>query len=344
MKINKIRIIVLSIVIFAIGGGIGYGAEYYCNFRQTKYLISNILPVRENNFNYKFIYPLLRYEFGDAKYYLENKDLEQKINNYIQKQYQDQNAESISVYFSNLLTGRWSGVNADTQYIPGSLMKVLIMMGYYRESQLDQSTMQKSFTYSKEVDQAVQSIPNVIPTNLIIGQSYTTKYITEDMIENSDDGAEVLLLANIDKKIFDDVFEDLKIPALGTTLNYTISPKDYTAFLKILYNSTYMTEVNSEEALSFLSKTTYHDGIYAGVPSGVIVAQKYGEAVDTDPTSEEIVGTDLHDCGIIYAKTYPYTLCIMTKAKGLVAQKQLASIIKDISAIVYSYVSSGGGK
>ena len=92
---NKTKIIYLLIVFLVIGGAIGYGIEYSYNHQQTKKLISGILPVRENNFNYKFIYPLLRYDFGDAKYYLENKDLEQKISSYIQQQYQNKNADQL---------------------------------------------------------------------------------------------------------------------------------------------------------------------------------------------------------------------------------------------------------
>jgi len=341
---NKIKTIFLCIVFLVIGIGAGYGFEYEFSYQQTKHLIKNIVPVRENNFNYHYIYPLLRYDFGNAKYFLEDKNLEEKINAYIQQQYQAQNAESISVYFSNLSAGTWSGVNADTSYIPGSIMKVLIMMAYYRESQLDSSIMAKNLVYTDQVNQAVSKIPYVNPVNLTVGQSYSTKYLLEDMIENSDDAADTLLLLNVNQSILDDVFGDLKVTVPGTTSNYTISPKDYTSFLRILYNATYITEVDSEEALSILSKSTYHDGIYAGVPSGVEVAQKYGESLDVDPQTKEVTATYLHNCGIVYAKAYPYTLCIMTKAKGLTDHKQQAAIIKDISAMVYKYVNSGSGK
>jgi beta-lactamase class A len=338
---SKTKIIILSAVIFLVGTGIGYGAGYYYNLQQTKSLITNILPVRENNFNYKFIYPLLKYDFGGARYFLEDKNLEQKINSYVQQQYQSKNIESISVYTGNLSTGGWAGVDADTKYVPGSMMKVLIMMAYYRESQLDPSIMDKNLVYSNEVAQLVNKIPYVNPVNLIVGQSYATKYLLEDMIENSDDAADTLLLLNVDQNILNDVFRDLNIEVPGTVANYTISPREYTYFLRILYNSTYLTEDNSEDALSVLSKSTYHEGIYAGVPSGIEVAQKYGESVDIDPQTKNVVATYLNNCGIVYAPKYPYTLCIMTKAKGLTDHKQQASIIKNISAIVYNYISSG---
>jgi beta-lactamase class A len=333
------KITIVTIVALFMGWLIGYGIEYYYNFQQTKNLITHIVPVRENNFNYKFIYPLLRYDFGDAKYYLENKDLEQKINNYIQSQYQKQNAENISVYYSEPLTGKWSGVNADYQYYPGSLMKVLIMMDYYRQKQLDRTVMQKQLIFSKEINQQIYATAYATSTNLTIGQSYSVQYLIEDMIDNSDNGAVKLLMANDNPTILRAVYDDLDIPAPGDKPNFTISAKDYALFLRILYSATYLSEKNSEEALSIMSKSTYKDGLSAGTPSNVIIAQKFGESVDTDPQSTTVTGTELHNCGIIYAKNFPYILCIMTKAKGTVDQKQLASIIRDISKIIYNYTN-----
>ena len=335
---NKIKILAFVIIFIAIGGVIGYGVEYYNNFQQTKKLISGILPVRENNFNYKFIYPLLRYDFGDAKYYLENNDLENKINDYVQQQYKAGNAESISVQYTDLLSGEWAGVNANTQYSPGSLMKVLIMMDYYRMKQLDQSTLQKTFTYSNEVNHEVYTVPYTTPTNLVIGHNYTVEYLIEDMIENSDDGAAKLLLVNDNPDILKAVYQDLGMPNPIDQPIFTISPKDYTLFLRILYSSTYLTEKNSEAALSIMSQSTYKDGISAGTPPGITIAQKFGESADTN-SQGGITGTELHNCGIVYAINQPYTLCIMTKAKGLVDQKKLALIIKNISSIVYNYLS-----
>jgi len=337
---NKTKIISLAVFFALVGAGAGYGAEYNNNFQQTKKLISHILPIRENNFDYKFIYPLLRYDFGDAKYFLENKDLEQKINNYVQQQYQNKNAEDISVYYSEPLTGKWSAVNADTQYYPGSLMKVLIMMDFYRQRQLDKTVMQKQLVYNKEINQQTFSVAYATPTNLAIGQSYTVQYLIEDMIENSDDGAATLLLANDNPDILKAVYKDLNIPAPGDKPSFTISPKDYTLFLRILYSATYLSETSSENALLTMSKSTYKDGLSAGVPSDITIAQKFGESADSNPQGTTITGIELHNCGIVYAKNHPYTICVMTRANGVVDQKQLATIIKNISKIVYDYVDS----
>jgi beta-lactamase class A len=223
-------------------------------------------------------------------------------------------------------------------------MKVMIMMDYYREKQLDQSIMQKNLTYSEDINKETFAVSYATPTNLTIGQNYSIQYLVEDMVENSDDGAATLLLANDNPDILKAVYRDLNILAPGDSPSFTISSRNYTLFLRILYNATYLSEKNSENALSIMSQSTYKDGISAGLPSDIVVAQKYGEDIDTDPQGKEVTGTELHNCGIVYTKDYPYTLCIMTKAKGVVDQKQLASIIKDISKMVYDYVNSGSEK
>ena len=43
----------------------------------------------------------------------------------------------------------------------------------------------------------------------------------------------------------------------------------------------------------------------------------------------------LHDCGIIYHKSRPYLLCVMTYGKYFLKE---VDIIKEISAIVYQEV------
>ncbi len=337
---SKVKKLIFSAVIFVVAG-LSYGAGYYYHYQETKKLISEILPVRENNFNYKFIYPLLRYDFGDAAYFTEDKNLKQKFDDYIQQQYQNKKADKISVYFTNLKNNQWSGVNEDSQFHPGSMMKVMIAMDYYRLAQLDlpYAVMDREFVYSGDVDKIMKALPYATPTNLNIGQSYTTKFLIKDMIENSDNGAETLLLNNDDPKIMNDIYVDLGIKTPVNNSDFTISAKEYSRFLKILYNATYLSDSFSDDILSIMSKTTFKDGISAGLPSDIIVAQKYGEGATFGP-SNEVLTTELSNCGIIYDKSSPYELCVMTKANGPVNQEDLASIIKDISGIVYNYVNS----
>jgi beta-lactamase class A len=330
------------VVMIALGASFWLGYARAINW--TRKAVFSIQPVRENNQQYKLIYPLLYYSFGEAGQFFEDKTLGAKINSYIQSQYNNQNAQSISVFFRDYSNGRWAGVNQNYQYHPGSMMKVIIMMGYFREAEPDPSILNKTLVYTKEVDKQTNDVGFSLGTNLVIGQSYTVSSLLKNMIGNSDNGAETLLLDNVNTDILNQAYIDLGISSPDSAGNdYTISAAQYSNFLRILYNSTYLSEQFSEQALSIMSQSSYKDGIRAGVPANVVVAQKYGERVDTSGNILQAI--ELHDCGIVYDAAHPYALCIMTKKNATTTlgsddEKKLTGIIKDISSIVYNYVTS----
>ncbi len=304
---------------------------------QTKRIISTIVPLRENNFNYKYIYPLLSYSLNDALPFLEDGNLSKKLNDYVDGQYKDKNAGLIGIYYRNLIDNSWAGVNEDVQLHPGSMMKIVIMMGYYRQQQLDPSVLNRNLAYSYDVSQAVKEENFATPSSLVLGKSYTVRYLIDRMIKDSDNGAELLLVVNADQKILNSAYDDLKL-GVPSDSNYTISPKQFSAFLRILYNSTYLTELNSEEALKTMNGSGFVDGITAGVPKGIVVVQKYGERVNVG-TSGDPDSVELSNCGIVYGKN-PYQLCVMTKSlSGYTDIEPLKNIIKDVSKIIYDYTT-----
>jgi hypothetical protein len=216
------------------------------------------------------------------------------------------------------------------------MLKVLIMMAYFREAELDPSVFQKQLVYSSHTHDEVGSVQFSQPTSLVVGQSYSIETLVNTMIKDSDNGAEQLLLDNVDIKVLDQAYVDLGVPSPDSVPgDYTISTAQYAAFLRILYNSTYLIEKFSESALAIMTESTYKDGISAGVPKDIVVAQKYGERVDTD-IGGAVVAVELHDCGIVYVPEHPYELCVMTKGRD---EKKLASVIQGISSLVYKEVT-----
>ncbi len=330
------HLVLFSVAGLFIGAGLGFWYERKLADTHIRQVIGSIHQIRENNTNYTYISPLLLYDYGNAKAYLKDQALEAKIRKYINTQYKNQTAQDISVSFRHFPDAHWAGVNQDDQYHPGSMLKVLIMMAYFRLQQINPSTLEQTFLYSKEINNQVNSIQFVLPTQLTVGQSYTIGELIKDMIADSDNGAETLLISNVDHTLLDNVYKDLSIPNPDQVSgDYTISPNQYMDFLRILYNSTYVSEQNSEQALSIMSQSTYKNGIVAGVPQGIAVAHKYGERIDA--TGSQVQAEELHDCGIIYAPNHPYALCIMTKGTDVA---KLTSVLKDISGLVYNYVNA----
>jgi hypothetical protein len=114
-----------------------------------------------------------------------------------------------------------------------------------------------------------------------------------------------------------------------------MSVDNYSMIFRVLFGSTYLSERYSEKALQLLSQAKYTTGIVAGVPSGVVVAHKYG--IMAVPVASAITPDYLHDCGVVYFPNHPYLLCIMTKGQNLVAQQDS---VKDISALTYQWLDA----
>jgi beta-lactamase class A len=245
------------------------------------------------------------------------------------------NVDGFSFYFRDLTLGRWAGENENTAYAPGSMMKVAVMVTYFKEAEEDPSILQKNLEYSSSTVDQINGVPFSFPSDLQVGKSYPVEKLIETMIINSDNGAKDVLLDNINQQSFIEVHTDLGLPNPATTLNYTITAKQYSVLLRVLYNATYLSRQYSEKALQIMSQATYNEGLVAGVPKGTVVAQKFGEALDSsNPNSPEI---NLSNCGVIYHPTHPYILCVMTKGKSVDA---LTKAIASISGVVWNQVIS----
>jgi beta-lactamase class A len=134
--------------------------------------------------------------------------------------------------------------------------------------------------------------------NVVDGHTYTVRELIRLMLQQSSNEAVATLVRAESENQFLKTFNDLGLP-LPTPVatnwgDYHIGIHDFSSFLRVLYNTTYLTRPDSEELLSVLTKTSYTNGLVAGVPSGVTVAHKFGTSGQTDGSVE------LPDRGIIY--------------------------------------------
>lgn len=296
----------------------------------------DVYPIRENNAGYSFIDPLLFYNVPDDVGQYE--PLESQVQGIIKGQASDL---TTSVYYRDLNSGRWFGIQENQKYTPASLLKVVIMMAYFKEAELTPSVLSQRITFSPAVQSLMQTVPDEQNTTLVLNGSYLASNLIDKMITNSDNGATYALLSKLDDSNLAQVFQDLGLQNPQVTgRDYTISAQDYASFFRVLYDATYLNLTMSERALALLSKTDFKDGIVAGVAKPIPVSHKYGEAVSISGNQESTV--DLHDCGIVYYPKHHYLICIMTRATGsdqvsLLAQDTVA--IKNISQAVYETVA-----
>ena len=290
-----------------------------------------ILPafteVRANLSQYHFTNPLLFYKSEqDIRY----APLKVDISKYITASKGDGNAENVSVYLRNMNTGEWTGINESDTYEPASMLKVTTMIAYFKRSSerpgiLDQKL---AFTPTNNLEETYRATDHPRPG------AYSVSDLIYNMIVYSDNGA-LDSLATLDDGHTAEVFRlfELPIPTSTVTTDY-MSARAYSRIFRVLYDSTYLPWDLSERALSLLSKTTFTQGIVAGVPAGTVVSHKFGERTLVSETGV-VSARELHDCGIVYKNNDPYFLCVMTRGSDF---PKLQKIIADISRMTYNEI------
>ncbi len=335
-KVRKkhIYIIVLGLVCLVIGGGLGYAIGFYQEKEVLDRKLNVIRPIRENDPSYKFIDPLLAYIIPSATQEEKFISLKNTLTKFIDSQKQ-KGLSGASVYISDLNRGRWIGVNENEEYNPASMLKVVIMVIYFKDTEKNSALLEKNLLYTKDLNNLLEKDQFNSQSSLRVGNWYSIDYLIDKMIVDSDNGAEFTLLQNINQKSLESIYIALSIQSPEKVDgSFVISPRTYSLFFRIIYSATYLDKDLSEKALSILSKTTFQDGIVAGLPESMTVSHKFGEYVNIE--NNQIKNIELHDCGIVYYPSYPYLLCIMTKGNNL---DQLKSTIKEISSTVYQNYS-----
>lgn len=205
-------------------------------------------------------------------------------------------------------------------------------LAVYKKGEADPSFLHKRFAYTEEIAAETRRRDNADTTTVLeAGKSYSAQELVRIMLERSDNGARDMLERITEQKYLDEVFTYLGIHAPSAVNNFEMSTADYALFFRMLYSSTFINEIHSEELLSILTTTDFPYGIIQALPSKIPVAHKWG--VFNFPTDERgTVLHELHDCGIVYEPEKPYLLCVMTKGTN---QDVLLQYIAESSRIIY---------
>ena len=333
---RKLKSSYYLIICVLIGLGIGYLLGYYSHNASE---IANVLNPLRIDGNYKYISPLLA---CDTEIELESdktKGLESKIGDYVDFTKSHGDIKTMSVYVRDYNGGNVVNYNPDTTYNQASLSKVPVMIKILETASKDPGYLSKTFVYSaaEDFNQGMDIKPSKF---LIPGNQYTIEDALKMMIEYSDNNATYYLMNSLDQNTYNNIYKDLNIsPPTSTQIeNYLDfrTAKEYSYFLRVLYNATYLDRAGSEKAIELLTNSDYKNGLRAGLPENVAVAHKFGYLTHLVDGAFE---RELHDCGIVYKDgNKPYLICVMTKSNASL-EKQEASI-----AAVSKLVHEGLGK
>jgi len=316
----------IPLVTLVLGLGLGWAITTYVYVRQPK----SVTRTETRQKGFRLTSPLLECDVENQFASQELVPFRSAIERVINDILKNKEATHISLYFRDLSNGPWIGINEDEEFTPSSLLKVPLMMAYYKRAQEDPDTMAKEFRYEGGLLNPEES---QTPVTLKEGKSYTVGDLINRMIIFSDNAAAHLLYDNIDPKLFAEPYKALALePPYDQIGNFRIPVRKYSGFFRLLYNSSFLNPEVSERALDLLTKTQFPYGLEAGVPKELSIAHKYGERSYDDGRENQ-----LHDCGIIYYPNYPYVLCVMTKGSDI---QKLARIITLLSKTVYTEVNT----
>ncbi len=285
------------------------------------------------SFNYKFISPLLECNSNTPSNNLST--IKHQVQDVINQQINQKNISFASVYFRDLNNGPWFGINEKEYFTPASLVKVPVLITYYKKAEKNPEILKQTIINKEDLNSGSQ-IQNIKPSEILTPNlDYTINDLINRMIIHSDNDAYNDLVNNINGDEIVKTYNDLDVDISKAFTNPNgniLTVKDYASFFRILYNASYLNKDMSERALDLLSQTDYKQGLVAGVSKNIPIAHKFGERIYSD-TNE----VQLHDCGIVYLPQKPYLLCIMTRSQNI---DKATETIKLVSKKVFEYINS----
>jgi len=333
--LRKYKTIIILSSTFIFGMVLGaMGLRIYNTSQEKTHVFSSILHDVNTG---EFTNPILDCEFFQNDEFTSFKRMEYKIKDITEDEKKKNNATGISVYFRDMNSGAWVGIDEKESFSPASLLKVPIMMVYYKLTEKDPTLLSKEVEYRSEDFETVGLKQNIIPTDTLVEKNkYKIEELLSRMIKKSDNNSQFLLISQLQQSDIDSVYIDLgiAIPGIRGPEDF-MTVREYASFFRILYNATYLTRENSEKALNLLSQVEYDKALKAGIPDNIVLAHKFGERGYVNDEGEQI--RQLHDCGIVYYPGRPYLLCVMTRGDDL---DILSHTIKRISELVYQDINS----
>lgn len=237
---------------------------------------------------------------------------------------------SASVYVRDFRKAEWTLYNGVEVYDPGSMLKVPLLLAWLSMSEKDPSVMERTFTCEQQ-DRNVLNTTAFPSQQAELNRSYTVRQLLELSIVHSDNRATVMLLRHMPPAKYVGTFTELGLPKPdGNAKAYRMNVRDYSVFMKALYNSSLLSPLDSDYALELMSRAEFNKGLVAGLPPGVDIAHKFGEA----GTPEE---KQLHETGLVYANGNPYLITVMTRGENV---DSLAKSIASLSKAVYERMST----
>lgn len=232
----------------------------------------------------------------------------------------------VAIYFEDLKSRAWIGINERDRFVPASLLKVPTSAAALKMVEEGEISLSKKIIITQD-----DLNSNFGTLYQYSGNTYSIDELIQRSLVDSDNTATLALTDNIpvERLIEARLAMGLPIDSIVTSNSGTpLSARDYSNIFKSLYISSYLSRESSNYLLHLMNETNLSYGLREGVPRNLAVSHKIG-----------VYGAnkEAHDCGIVYLPNNPYILCIMTK--NATDSETATKLIENISRTVYNFVN-----
>jgi beta-lactamase class A len=233
-------------------------------------------------------------------------------------------------------------IEPDRVYHAASTMKVPVMIELFAQAREGKLRLDDPLEVKNEFKSLVDGSAYQLATGddsdaevyKLTGKTMTLRQLCEAMITVSSNLATNLLIEklgapNIQRRTVALGADGMKVlrgvednKAFAAGMNNTTTARALLVLMERIAKGEAGDTASTEEMLAILKRQKFVDGIPAGVPKGVAVANKTGEITKIH-----------HDAAIIFAPR-PFTLVILTR--GLADRKQSAALMAEVTNLLYT--------
>jgi beta-lactamase class A len=252
-------------------------------------------------------------------------------------------AESVSVVYRDLATGRETLIGPDVSYHPASTFKLCVMVEVYLQASKGKLLLEDPLPVRNEfrsiadgstytLSAADDSDPDLYKHT---GESLPIRELVERMITRSSNLATNLLIDRVTAASITRTMKSLGAPGLvvlrgvedgpayARGMNNKATARGLARILGLLVRRKLVSPSASDEMTAILKRQEHNEGIPSGLPAGVAVAHKTGWI-------EKLY----HDAAIVYPPgRKPYILVVMTR--GLEENRTAPKLVSEISRLAY---------
>lgn len=239
-----------------------------------------------------------------------------------------------TVYIEYLNTGANISINPELSLFPASLIKLPIGMAAAKRVQDGEWKLENELVLLQGDKDTGSGAEEVLLGREAVGTRFTIEELLRQLLTNSDNTANAILLRNIGEKHLLAMVAALGLEDL-LQADGSITAKEYSRILRSLYSASYLNREYSNLLLAFLDDSPWNEFLTKDLEEEIPFPHKYGEHIELRIFA---------DSGIMYIPNRPVLLVVVVEGDSTVSLEEDAvyasQFLADVANVTYEFVTS----